>query len=240
MIRVATEKEVYVRDLFSHIARRYDLMNTLLSFNLDKYWRQVAVGKAALKPGDRVLDVCCGTGMLSLALARAVFPRGKVVGLDFCPAMLEVARGNLARSPYGNLVELVEGNAVSLPFASDTFDGATIAFALRNVPDIEKTLLEMKRVVRPGGRVVSLELAKPSWPLFKQLYYFYFNRVVPILGRLGVGLKDPYSYLPRSLQGFPHQCEILALFNRIGLEEAQCIELTGGIVAVHVGIKGEE
>ncbi|MGI9953440.1 demethylmenaquinone methyltransferase [Moorellaceae bacterium AZ2] len=240
MIWVATEKEVYVRDLFSHIARRYDLMNTVLSFNLDKYWRYVAVEKAALKPGEMALDVCCGTGMLSLGLARAVFPQGKVVGLDFCREMLEVAKANLARSPYGSLVELVEGNAVSLPFENDTFDCATIAFALRNVPDIERTLREMKRVVRPGGRVVSLELAKPSWPLFKQLYYLYFNRLVPILGRLGVGRKDSYSYLPQSLKNFPHQQEILALFSRIGLDRAQCFELTGGIVAVHVGIKRKE
>jgi len=240
VICLATEKEVYVRDLFSRIARRYDLMNTLLSFGLDKYWRQVAVKKAALQPGDAVLDVCCGTGMLSLALARAVFPRGRVVGLDFCPAMLEVAKNHLARSPYGNLVELVEGNAVALPFPDNSFDAATIAFALRNVPHIEKTLREMTRVVRPGGRVVSLELAKPSWPAFKQLYYFYFNRLVPVLGRLGVGLKDPYSYLPRSLKDFPHQREILVLFEAIGLEGAECTELTGGIVAVHVGIKGKE
>ncbi|MGB9662527.1 MAG: bifunctional demethylmenaquinone methyltransferase/2-methoxy-6-polyprenyl-1,4-benzoquinol methylase UbiE [Moorellaceae bacterium] len=237
---MVTEKEVYVRQLFSKIAHRYDLMNTLLSFNLDKYWRRIAVQKSGLKPGGLALDVCCGTGMLTLGLARAAFPHGKVVGLDFCREMLQVAQTHLSRSPYGGIVELVEGNAVSLPFADHTFDCATIAFALRNVPDIEKTLREMKRVVRPGGRVVSLELAKPSWPVFKQLYYFYFNRLVPWLGCLGVGRKDPYSYLPRSLRDFPHQEEIRRLFVKIGLEQAECVELTGGIVAVHVGIKGKE
>lgn len=237
---MVTEKEIYVRQLFSKIAHRYDLMNTLLSFNLDKYWRRIAVEKSAVRPGGLALDVCCGTGMLTLGLARAAFPHGKVIGLDFCREMLEVAKANLARSPYGGIVELVEGNATSLPFEENTFDCATIAFALRNVPDIEGTLREMKRVVRPGGRVVSLELAKPSWPVFKQLYYFYFNHLVPLLGCLGVGRKDPYSYLPRSLKDFPHQEEIRLLFTRIGLEQARCFELTGGIVAVHVGIKGKE
>ncbi|SMB98122.1 demethylmenaquinone methyltransferase / 2-methoxy-6-polyprenyl-1,4-benzoquinol methylase [Thermanaeromonas toyohensis ToBE] len=235
--KMVTEKEVYVRRLFSRIARRYDLMNTLLSFNLDKYWRRVAVEEARLKKGDQALDVCCGTGMLTLGLAQAVYPHGKVVGLDFCPEMLEVAKVNLARSPYGRIIELVEGNAVALPFEDNTFDCATIAFALRNVPDIEKTLREMQRVVRPGGRVISLELAKPSGRFFKQLYYLYFNYLVPLIGRLAVGDKDPYSYLPRSLKDFPHQEEILKLFTRIGLKQVNYRELTGGIVAIHVGVK---
>lgn len=234
---MATEKEIYVRRLFSKIARRYDLMNTLLSFNLDKYWRRVAVEEAKLKKGALALDVCCGTGMLTLGLAEAVYPDGQVVGLDFCREMLEVAKVNLARSPYGRIVKLVQGNAIALPFEDNTFDCATIAFALRNVPDIEKTLREMQRVVKPGGRVISLELAKPSGFFFKQLYYLYFNHLVPLIGRLAVGDKDPYSYLPRSLKNFLHQEELLKLFTKIGLKEAYFRELTGGVVAVHVGVK---
>ncbi|MCG0277840.1 MAG: demethylmenaquinone methyltransferase [Thermanaeromonas sp.] len=236
---MATEKEVYVRRLFGKIAHRYDLMNTLLSFNLDKRWRRATVEEAKLKNGDLALDVCCGTGMLTLGLAEAVYPDGRVVGLDFCQEMLEVAKVNLARSPYGRIIELVQGNAVALPFEDNTFDCATIAFALRNVPDIEKTLWEMQRVVKPGGRVISLELAKPSGFLFKQLYYLYFNYLVPLIGRLAVGDKDPYSYLPRSLKNFPHQKELVKLFTKIGLKEAFFRELSGGIVAIHVGIKGD-
>lgn len=230
-------KEEYVRDIFDTIAHRYDLLNTILSFNCDRGWRRFTVACTGLKPGDRALDVCCGTGMLSLELARAVTPGGRVVGLDFSPAMLQVARRRLATSPCGAAVELVEGNAMSLPFDDDTFDCATIAFGLRNLPDIKGGLAEMQRVVRPGGRVVSLELAKPSRPVFKQVYYLYFEHLVPFLGRLGIGRDGPYSYLPRSLKGYPHQEEILQYFHDLGFDGAQYFELTGGIVAVHVGVK---
>ncbi|MBC7324682.1 MAG: ubiquinone/menaquinone biosynthesis methyltransferase, partial [Moorella sp. (in: Bacteria)] len=200
-------------------------------------WRRFAVAQAGLAPGNKALDVCCGTGMLSLELARCVAPEGRVVGLDFAPAMLEVARHRLASSPYGHLVQLVEGNALDLPFPDNYFDCATIAFGLRNLPDIKMGLAEMIRVVRPGGRVVSLELAKPSQPFLKHIYYLYFDHLVPLIGRLGVGLDDPYSYLPRSLKSYPHQEEILRYFRDQGLVNAHYHELTGGIVAVHVGIK---
>ncbi|KYH33117.1 bifunctional demethylmenaquinone methyltransferase/2-methoxy-6-polyprenyl-1,4-benzoquinol methylase UbiE [Neomoorella mulderi] len=230
-------KEEYVRGIFNNIAPRYDLLNTILSFNCDRGWRRFTVAQAGLVPGNKTLDVCCGTGMLSLELARAVAPGGQVVGLDFAPAMLEVARRRLAASTYGHLVQLVEGNALDLPFPDNTFDCATIAFGLRNLPDIKRGLAEMMRVVRTGGRVISLELAKPSRPFFKQLYYLYFDHLVPLIGRLGVGMEGPYSYLPRSLKGYPHQEEILQYFRDLGLARACYYELTGGIVAVHVGIK---
>lgn len=228
-------KEEYVHHIFSSIAHRYDLLNTALSFNRDKYWRRFAVEKSGLQAGGTGLDVCCGTGMLALEQARVVGPAGKVVGLDFCENMLAVARQNIARTPYRNNIELVQGNAVDLPFADNTFDCATIGFALRNVPDMAQTIREMARVVKPGGKVVSLELSKPSWPVFKQLYYLYFDYILPVLGRIGVGLDGPYSYLPRSLKSFPHQSEIRDLFARLGLQDACYFELTGGIVSVHVG-----
>ncbi|MBE3571851.1 MAG: demethylmenaquinone methyltransferase [Moorella humiferrea] len=232
-----TGKEEYVRGIFNAIAPRYDLLNTILSFNCDRRWRRFTVAQTGLKPGYKALDVCCGTGMLSLELARAVAPDGQVVGLDFSPRMLEIASSRLANDPNGHLVRLVEGNAIDLPFPDNSFDCATIAFGLRNLPDIKKGLAEMRRVVRPGGRVVSLELAKPTLPFFKQLYYLYFDYLVPLIGRLGVGLDGPYSYLPRSLKGYPHQAEILQYFRELGLDNARYFELTGGIVAVHVGIK---
>lgn len=230
-------KEEYVYKIFSSIAHRYDLLNTALSFNRDKYWRRFAVAKSELKPGGSALDVCCGTGMLALELAKVAGMEGRVVGLDFCENMLEVAARNIARVPHGRIVELVHGNAMDLPFPDNTFDCATIGFALRNVPDMIKVLSEMLRVVKPGGTVVSLELSKPEVPVFKQLYYFYFNHVVPVLGRLGVGLDGPYSYLPNSLKSFPHQREIREIFASLGMVEATYYELTGGIVSVHVGKK---
>lgn len=230
-------KEEYVHAVFSSIAHRYDLLNTALSFNRDKYWRRFTVNHSGLKPGDSGLDVCCGTGMLALEQAKAVGREGRVVGLDFCENMLAKAAENIKRTPYQGVIELVKGNAMELPFPDNTFHCATIGFALRNVPDIRRTVDEMRRVVKPGGRVLSLELAKPSAPVFKNLYYFYFNYIVPLLGRMGVGLDGPYSWLPNSLKVFPHQTEIRDIFAETGLSNAHYYELTGGIVAVHIGIK---
>jgi demethylmenaquinone methyltransferase/2-methoxy-6-polyprenyl-1,4-benzoquinol methylase len=230
-------KEAYIYALFSSIAHRYDLLNTVLSLNRDRAWRRFAVAQTGLKPGGVGLDVCCGTGMLAFEQARVVGPTGKVVGIDFCDEMLKVAEANLKKTPYQAIVQLVKGNAIDLPFADNTFDCATMGFALRNVSDMRRAIAEMCRVVKPGGKVVNLDLAKPSLPVFKQLYYLYFNCLVPVIGRLGVGLDGPYRYLPASLKVFPHQKEILALFEEAGLRDARYFELTGGIVAVHVGTK---
>lgn len=231
------DKERYVHEVFSSIAHRYDLLNTTLSFNRDKYWRKFTVSHSGLQPGNTGLDVCCGTGMLALEQARVVGMNGRVVGLDFCENMLQKAVDNIKRTPYQGVIELVKGNALDLPFDDNTFDSATIGFALRNVPDILKTIKEMHRVVKPGGKVLSLELAKPGAPVFKQLYYLYFNHLVPLLGRMGVGQNGPYSWLPNSLKVFPHQSEIRELFLQAGLSDAHYHELTGGIVAVHIGMK---
>lgn len=231
-------KEEYVHDIFSNIAHRYDFLNTALSFNRDKYWRRFAVSRCGLEPGGRGLDVCSGTGMLALEMARAMGGRGEVVGLDFCENMLARGAENISRSPYGGIIRLVQGNAVDLPFPDGSFDCSIIGFALRNVPDISKTIREMARVVRPGGKVVSLELSKPSAPLFKQAYYLYFNRLVPVLGKMGIGKEGPYSYLPNSLKDFPHQSEINEMFRAEGLSDACYHELTGGIVTVHEATVG--
>lgn len=230
-------KEAFVREVFTAIARRYDMLNSLLSFNQDRYWRRFAVARTELPPGGRALDVCCGTGMLTLALAQAAGPGGAVTGLDFCPEMLDQARANIARAACGSAIALVAGNAMDLPFDDDCFDCATIGFALRNVADIHRVLAEMRRVVRPGGRVVSLELAKPGAPVFKQLYYLYFEYLLPWLGSLGVGRAGPYQWLPESLRRYPHQRVIRDIFRQVGLRDAVYYELTGGIVAVHVGTK---
>ncbi|KUK84153.1 MAG: Demethylmenaquinone methyltransferase [Pelotomaculum thermopropionicum] len=232
-----SDKEKYVHSVFSSIAHRYDLLNTTLSFNRDKYWRRFTVFHSGLKPGDKGLDICCGTGMLTLELAGKVGLNGQVVGLDFCENMLNKAVENIRPTPYKGIIDLVKGNAMDLPFPDNTFDCATIGFALRNVPDIKRTIAEMRRVVKPGRKVLSLELAKPSTPVFKQLYYFYFNHLVPLLGRFGAGINGPYSWLPNSLKVFPHQLEIKNIFTEAGLADAHYYELTGGIVAVHVGIK---
>ncbi len=231
------EKEAHVQAVFAAIARRYDLLNTVLSFNQDRYWRRFAIRQTGLQVGGKALDVCCGTGMMVLAEAEIVGEHGHVTGLDFSRPMLDVAAERIAKTKYGGRIELVEGNAMALPFADNTFDCATIAFGLRNVPDILQTIKEMRRVVRPGGKVVSLELGKPSAPVFKQLYYLYFEHLLPLLGKLGVGREGPYRWLPESLKLYPHQTEVRELFEKAGLRDARFFELTGGITAVHVGTK---
>lgn len=228
-------KEEYVHEMFSAIAHRYDLLNTIISFNRDKSWRRFAVRQAGLKNGGCGLDVCCGTGMFAIEQAKVVGAGGRVVGVDFCEKMLARARMNVARTPFGGVIELVLANAVNLPFAENTFDCATIGFALRNVPDILKTISEMARVVRPGGKVVSLELSRPTIPVFKQLYNFYFYRLVPVIGRLGSRVSGPYGYLPESLRNFPDAEEIKRVFESAGLINVCYFRLTGGVVSVHVG-----
>lgn len=229
-------KEQYVHTLFSKIARRYDLLNRLLSFRQDVAWRRFTARAVKLQPGDCVLDVATGTGDLAFELARHVAPSGKVIGVDFVEAMLVLAREKAKKHQLGGYCEFLQGNAMELPFPDGAFAGATIAFALRNVRDIEGCLTEMRRVVRPGGRVVSLELSKPVWPVFKQLYYLYFYRLVPLIGRIFQGDSGPYTYLPHSLTHFPGQEELADLMRKVGFRQVTYHNLTGGIVAVHVGV----
>ena len=229
--------EKFVHDLVFHYRASLRFAQYMLGFNQDKYWRRVAISKTGLKTGERALDVACGTGRLTVELAKQVGMDGKVVGLDFCRSMLDIAVEHIVQTPYGPIIELVEGNAMALPFADDSFDSVATAFAFRNVSDIAVVLAEMLRVVRPGGTVISLELAKPGAIGFKQLYYLYFEKILPLLGRLGIGVDGPYNWLPQSLRLFPHQAELCAMFRHVGFKDATYYELTGGIVAVHVGIK---
>ncbi|MFA5536112.1 MAG: demethylmenaquinone methyltransferase [Bacillota bacterium] len=230
-------KEEYVHSIFSQIAGKYDWMNTVMTLNRDKYWRRFAVEQAKLSEGSHSLDVCCGTGMLSLEQAKVVGANGLVIGLDFCENMLAEAEKNFKNHPLKSRIQLVYGNAMEIPYLDNTFDSVTIGFALRNVPNIEVVLREMMRVVKPGGKVVSLELAKPTAFIFKQLFWLYFEKLVPLLGKIKAKAKNPYSYLPYSVKIFPAQEEIKNLFAEIGLDEATYYNLTGGIVAVHVGTK---
>lgn len=234
------DKQEYVLSIFKAIAKKYDTMNTVLSFNQDKYWRKFAVEQTGLKQGGKALDVCCGTGLITREIAKKVGPTGKVIGLDFCEEMLEVANRERLKSPYGDSIEYFKGNAMDLPFPDNMFDSVTIGFGLRNVPDMKKTIREMLRVVKPGGRVVSLEFTKPTVPVFKQVYNFYFDKWVPFLGKFRVGSVRSYKFLHDSWKAFPHQKHLREEFTRLGFDEATFYELTGGVVSVHVGVKPVE
>ncbi|GGJ10214.1 demethylmenaquinone methyltransferase [Alicyclobacillus cellulosilyticus] len=233
------QKASFVHEVFAQIAGQYDWKNSVLSFGQHKVWRAVAMRKLRVPPGARALDVAAGTGDWSLALAKAVGANGHVTGLDFCDDMLEVARRKAAARGLADRISWVHGDAMALPFPDDTFDVATIGFALRNVPDVVQVLREMRRVVKPGGKVVSLELSKPEWPVFRELYYFYFYKVVPRLGAWLVGKEVPYAWLPASLTDFPDRRGLEQRFREAGLTRVVSYALTGGVAALHMGWKDE-
>ena len=223
--------------MFARIAGRYDLLNHLLSGNTDRRWRRLVARELSdsLKEGARVLDVACGTGDLALELAGA--GRAEIVGLDFCRPMLEIAaRKSGARdAPRG--VAYVEGDALSLPFADGTFDAATIAFGLRNLSSVEGGLRELRRVLKPGGRLAVLEFSRPVVPGFRALFQFYFAHVLPRVGGLLSGSRGAYEYLPDSVSRFPDQRRLAALMSAAGFERVRYRNLTGGIAALHTGAR---
>jgi demethylmenaquinone methyltransferase/2-methoxy-6-polyprenyl-1,4-benzoquinol methylase len=215
--------------MFDRIADRYDLMNSVMTAGMHHRWRERAADLARVGPGDAALDVCCGTGDLALELAGRVGPWGRIVGLDFSAPMLEFARAKARDVPR---VEWVQGNALELPFADAEFDAATVGFGARNVVDLEGGIAEMARVVRPGGRVVILEITTPRRPPLSWFYSVWFDRIVPVLGTLA-GDRDAYTYLPDSVRRFPPAHELAALMHATGLRDVRYLILAGGIIAVH-------
>jgi demethylmenaquinone methyltransferase / 2-methoxy-6-polyprenyl-1,4-benzoquinol methylase len=222
--------EPQVRAMFDRIAGFYDLMNSVMTAGLHHRWRARAADLAALEPGGSALDVACGTGDLAIELARRVGTGGEVIGSDFADEMLERAR---AKAP-----ELVWewGNALELPYASGRFDAATVGFGARNFSDLERGLGEMARVVRPGGRVVVLEITTPRKPPLSTFYRVWFDRVVPLIGRL-TGEQEAYTYLPSSVRRFPGPEGLAAAMQRAGLSDIRWVLTAGGIIALHVGTK---
>ncbi len=226
-----------VREMFSGIATRYDLLNHLLSGNTDQRWRRLVARKlkGALEiEGARALDVACGTGDLSLAIAQATGAR--VTGADFCRPMLEIAaRKKIAGRESG--VPFVEGDALRLPFADGTFDAVSIAFGLRNLSSVEGGLQELWRVLKPGGRVAVLEFSSPVIPGFRALFQFYFTRVLPRIGGAISGSRGAYEYLPDSVSRFPDQERLARLMRGVGFNEVEYQNLTGGVAALHMGTR---
>jgi demethylmenaquinone methyltransferase / 2-methoxy-6-polyprenyl-1,4-benzoquinol methylase len=229
-------KEQFVLEVFESIAPKYDLMNDILSFRRHKYWRKFTMDKLKVKPGTKAIDLCCGTCDWTISLAEAS-GTGEIVGLDFSRNMLDYGDKKIRSMGLDKQIRLIQGNAMSLPYEDDTFDYATIGFALRNVPDLVQVVKEMQRVVKPGGLVVSLELSKPTWQPFKSIYYFYFKRVLPMLGKLIAKKYEQYRWLPESLVNFPDHKELARIFRETGLQDVKAYPLTGGIAALHIGVK---
>lgn len=232
-----TSKEQFVHSVFESIAPKYDMMNDILSFRRHKAWRKFTMRKMAIRPGETAIDLCCGTCDWTIQIAE-VSKSGRVVGLDFSQHMLDYGSKKVSARGMDKQIELVQGNAMELPYEDNSFDYATIGFGLRNVPDLEKVLQEMRRVVKPGGKVVCLELSKPTWEPFKSIYYFYFQRVLPLLGKLVAKRYEQYKWLPDSLVTFPDHKELAEIFRKVNLSDVQAHPLNGGIAALHIGTKG--
>lgn len=221
-----------VEKMFDRIAGPYDMMNRVMTAGLDRRWRELAAEATGLGNGAQALDACCGTGDLSLALARLVGRGGQVTGLDFSGEMLDRARAK-PRQTDAAAITWVQGDATAMPFPDNAFSAATIGFGLRNLPDPEDGLRELARVVRPGGKVVVLEITQPASGPLKPFYGVWFDRVVPALGK--VLDNSAYSYLPASVRRFPQPDELGAMFWRAGLRDVRYRLLASGIVALHTG-----
>jgi demethylmenaquinone methyltransferase / 2-methoxy-6-polyprenyl-1,4-benzoquinol methylase len=229
-----TLSEPQVRAMFDRIAGFYDVMNSVMTAGLHHRWRARAGDLAALRPGDSALDVACGTGDLAVELASRVAPGGEVIGSDFSEEMLERARTKARER--GLDIGWEWGNALDLPYASGRFDAATVGFGARNFSDLDRGLAEMARVVKPGGRVVVLEITTPRRPPLSTFYSLWFDRIVPVIGRI-TGEREAYSYLPSSVKRFPAPEGLAASMERAGLGDIRWILTAGGIIALHVGVK---
>lgn len=228
-----------IQAMFGSIAPHYDLLNRLLSLNIDRRWRRRAAGEVAhgFPISGHVLDLCTGTADLALELQRRLGNRAQVTGCDFCHAMLLLAARKIGKRRWASRMRLAEGDALRLPFRNDFFQVLTIAFGLRNLESYQFGLQEMFRVLLPGGRLAILEFSRPNWPLVRQLYQLYFHRILPRVGGLISGSEGPYSYLPQSVADFPEPEELCQLLRQIGFVDIQQKSLTAGIVTLYLARK---
>ncbi len=227
------ERHSQVRTLFSEIAPRYDLLNRVLSLNIDRSWRSKALDRLGWEdsPDGVYLDACSGTFDLALELARRAGFQGRVAASDFAQPMLVQGATKIEREA----IDAVCGDSLRLPFPDDTFEGVTVGFGVRNLSDLHAGLTDLRRVLKPGRRLVVLEFTVPPNPLVRTGYLFYFHRILPIVGRIVSGHPWAYTYLPESVKGFPGPTEFGALFKTVGFTDVGWVLLTGGIAALHWG-----
>jgi len=230
------QRAAKVNDLFAAIARRYDLLNDLQSFGLHRRWKRRVVELAAVKPGDRALDLCCGTGDLALALAR----RGaEVVGLDFSSAMLGIAEKRRRENPEFQVhnLKFVQGDAQQIPFPDATFDAVTVGYGLRNLASWETGLAEMRRVAKPGGRLVVLDFGRPANAVWRAVYFMHLKIFVPLPGWIFCGNAQAYAYILESLKHYPAQKGVAEKMRELKLSNVRVINLLGGAMAINCGEK---
>ncbi len=231
-----SDKGEKIQQMFGAIAPRYDFLNRLLSFGIDRRWRKKAVRLLKYRDGSRILDVATGTGDVALEIARNTPSSVRITGADFCKEMVELGEIKVAASPYAGRIDLKVAPCEDLPFANNTFDSITIAFGIRNVVDRKLGLAEMWRVLRPGGRMIILEFSTPRSQFFRQIYYFYFRRLLPVVGGL-FSRYNAYKYLPDSVLEFPSHEEFSLMISDAGFRNIHLHELTFGIATIYVGEK---
>jgi demethylmenaquinone methyltransferase / 2-methoxy-6-polyprenyl-1,4-benzoquinol methylase len=228
-----------VQAMFSSIAARYDLVNDLISLGQHRLWKAETVRRARPLSGDTALDLCTGTGDLALLLAETVGPSGQVIGVDFCDPMLDIARSRRASAAGQSIapIQYLQGRAESIPLEDESVDTCTVAFGLRNVSDLPAALRETYRVLRPGGRLVSLDCSTPNSQLFGAVFSLYFNQLVPLIGAVVNRSRSAYTYLPNSVNTFPQKREMCNLMIQAGFDSVIFVPLSGGAVAIHVAEK---
>jgi demethylmenaquinone methyltransferase/2-methoxy-6-polyprenyl-1,4-benzoquinol methylase len=232
-------KSEYVRKLFASIAPTYDFLNTFLSFNRDAKWRKKVIQEADLPENGYVLDLCTGTGKLAFAFFEKS-PAKLVVGLDFCNEMLTIAKAVEIRNPKSeirNKIYFIQADAVDIPFSDNTFDCITIAFGLRNVPDLPKLFNEMRRVTKPGGKMLALELTRPNNKIVYLFYYAYLHWYLPLLGRLISKNRTAYSYLATTISEFYNREQVKQIIMDSGWTKVNQISLSTGITTIYMGLK---
>ncbi len=237
-------KKVAVNDkvkwVFSHfntVADKYDFMNTLLSLGIHHLWKRTAIRMLKLRNGDVIIDVCGGTGDLSLCAARAVKPSGKVILYDINRAMIDKGKAKIARSPLGKHIFFAQGDAERISFPDCSFDAAIVGFGIRNLTHLELGLEEMYRILKPGGKFMCLEFSTPTAALFRWLYDIYSFYIMPFLGKLFVGSKQAYTYLTESIRMFPLPAELTNIIKKTGFLEVNYRKLTNGIAVIHLATK---
>jgi demethylmenaquinone methyltransferase/2-methoxy-6-polyprenyl-1,4-benzoquinol methylase len=222
---------------FNSVARHYDFMNTLLSFGIHYAWKRAAVRMLKLAPGERILDVCGGTGDLAILAARAIGPAGRVVIYDINRAMIQAGMHKVIDTEIEGRLGYIQGNAESISFPDRHFDTAMVGFGIRNVTHMKQGFEEMYRVLKPGGKLMCLEFSKPIWPLFRWLYDFYSFYIMPFLGQLLACNRKAYKHLPESIRMFPLPAELSELLEKIGFSQVTYRRLTNGIAVIHLAVR---
>jgi demethylmenaquinone methyltransferase/2-methoxy-6-polyprenyl-1,4-benzoquinol methylase len=231
------EKQAMVADVFHSVAAKYDVMNDLMSFGIHRLWKRFTIDMSGVRPGNKVLDLAGGTGDLTKKFSKIVGPSGKVVLADINSSMLEVGRERLTNEGYVGNIEYVQANAQYLPFEDNTFDVITIAFGLRNVTDKDEALRSMFRVLKPGGRLLVLEFSQTKNPLLKKAYDLYSFTALPFMGKLVTNDSESYKYLAESIRMHPDQETLKGMMQDAGFNRVSYHNMTGGMVALHRGIK---